>query len=336
MADHFHRSAAGWLPGADDDPTLAPLRVLVAEPDVATADLLTRILRGRGYEVEIANDEATVLDTLDSTWIDVVLLAWALPGATGLQVLRKVRGRFAMPDLPVMLMSSQAEPAQVVCAFDRGANDFLEKPLNPDVTLVRVHNLVALSRARLALRQQAMVDALTGVFNRRFVMQQLQSQVAQAQRYNRPLSFCLCDIDHFKSVNDNFGHRAGDEALKLFASVMRDRVRRADVVGRFGGDELCILFPETSAVDALVAVESIRNTLATTPVRVLGVDTCLITGSFGIAELRGDPREASVLVSHADDALYAAKTAGRNRASVYDAETAPRSSVSVRAVALGA
>ncbi len=301
------------FPTDSEDPAHAPLRILVGDPDVTTTDLLSRILRGRGYEVETVRTEAAVLERVDNATFDVVLLAWSLPGTTGLEVLRQVRARFAMPDLPVVLMSSHAESVQVVRAFDRGANEFLNKPLDPDVTLVRVHNLVALRRARLALHQLAMVDSLTGVFNRRYMMEQLRRQLAQAQRYGRELSFCLCDIDRFKTVNDTHGHGAGDEALKLFANTLRARLRKSDIIGRFGGDELCIIFPETSLEDALVATESVRTSVAVTPVSVGGSDICYITGSFGLASLQEDRIDAATLMSRADEALYRAKASGRNR-----------------------
>jgi diguanylate cyclase (GGDEF)-like protein len=303
------------LPGDDDDPELAPLRVLVGEPDVSTSEWLTRVLRGRGYVVDVVRTEAEILHEVDHASYDVVLVAWSLPGATGLNVLRQVRARYAMPDLPVVLISPIGDAANVVKAFDRGANDFLCKPLDADITRVRVHNLVALRRARLALRQQAMVDALTGVFNRRYMMQQLGAQVASALRYGRRLAFCLCDVDHFKGVNDTHGHRMGDEALRVFASILRGRLRQADIVGRFGGDELCLVFPETGASEAMVAVESARAIVADRTITLSrGSVTCHITASFGVAEIDLECVDANALIARADEALYLAKEAGRNRA----------------------
>jgi diguanylate cyclase (GGDEF)-like protein len=323
-------SAAGGRPETtsffaeeDRDPTLAPLRVLVGSPDPAD-QALAELLRGRGYEVTLVSAPEDVLLELcpDSELpcpdydaaADVVILDWNLSDGGGLSALRAVRSRYAMPDLPVVLMSSSSQSANVVRAFDKGANEFLPKPLDPDVTLARIHNLVALRRARLALRQQAMVDALTNVFNRRFVMEQLDRQVSQALRYGRRLTFCLCDIDRFKLVNDTHGHAAGDAALKQFARILCRRLRRSDVVGRFGGDELCIIFPETPADRAMVAVEAVRNLVASTPVRLAGQETCRITSSFGVAELDHDVTDVATLVSRADEALYLAKARGRNRA----------------------
>lgn len=310
MTISVHRRAA--LPGDDDDPALAPLRVLIGEADVSCSELLTKILRGRGYEVATVCTQEAILEQIDTIDFDVLLLAWSLPGASGLSVLRQVRARFALPDLPVVLMSTSADSANVVQAFDRGANDFIRKPLDPDVTLVRVHNLVALRRARLALRQQAMVDELTGVFNRRYMMEQLRSQLSQAQRYGRKLSFCLCDIDHFKLVNDTHGHRAGDHALEIFARMLRGRLRSADIVGRFGGDEFCVILPETSVSEARIAIEGVRGCIQEAEIPVPDGSTCRITGSFGIAEIGPGTADVNALVSKADEALYRAKAQGRN------------------------
>ncbi len=319
----FAPSGIDAFPLEEDDPALAPLRVLVGDPDAHTTELLSHILGGRGYEVVTAATGAGTLALLDAQDVDVVLLAWAFPDATGLQILRQVRARHAMPDLPVVLMSSRSESQEIVRAFDRGANDVIAKPLDPDVTLVRVHNLVALRRARLELRQLAMVDALTGIFNRRYIMEQVGAQLSQARRHRRRLSFCLCDIDWFKTVNDTYGHHAGDAALVAFARLLRERLRRSDVVGRFGGDELCILFPETGAADALVAVENVRTTLAALALRAQDGTPYGITGSFGIAELGPEISEPSTLLSCADQALYRAKAGGRNRSVIYRPSAAP-------------
>jgi len=310
------------LPGDDDDPTLAALRVLVGDADPQLAAELSTVLRGRGYETVVETTGEGLLQRLDREGFDVVILAWSLPDATGLDVLRKLRARFAMPDLPVMMMSKQDESKNVVQAFDRGANDFLRVPLDRDVTLVRVHNLVALRRARVALRQQAMVDPLTNIFNRRYVMQELESHAAVATRYGRPLSFCLGDIDHFKSVNDSHGHRVGDEALRRFAGALRARLRRSDIVGRFGGDELCVVFPETAAADAAIALEEVRATLAGTEI-VVGESRpgAWLTVSFGVADL-GDGGDVPTVISRADEALYRSKAQGRNRTTVWRPKTA--------------
>ena len=292
--------------------------MLVGEADVAKADVLATILRGRGYEAVVERNQQALLARLDSETFDVVILAWALPGATGLDLLRRVRARHAMPDLPVMMMSCRDESEKVVQAFDRGANDFLRTPLDPAVTLVRVHNLVALRRARVALRQQAMVDPLTNIYNRRYIMQQIASQTAVARRYGRPLAFCLCDIDHFKRVNDDYGHRIGDEALRRVASVLRTRLRRSDVVGRFGGDELCIVFPETSAADAAIAAEAVRVEVAESSLRIPDTDRVVrITASLGIAEIGDGMHDSASLVCRADEALYRSKERGRNTTTVW-------------------
>jgi two-component system cell cycle response regulator len=289
-----------------------------------------QLLHGRGYAVDVARSATEVLACLETTGYDVVLLAWALPDTTGLHMLRQVRATFAMPDLPVVILSCGDQSEDVVRAFDRGANEFLKIPIEPDVFLVRIHNLVALRRARLALRQQAMVDALTSVFNRRYAMEALRSQIAQAQRYGRDLSFCLCDIDNFKAVNDTHGHRIGDTALQLVATSLRQRLRRSDVVGRFGGDELCVILPETSMADAAVALSAVRQAIQTTPIALDETTACFVTASFGVAEIGDETKDISTLVARTDEALYAAKARGRNRICTAVA-LEPLSSVTTRA-----
>ncbi|HJV23249.1 MAG TPA: GGDEF domain-containing protein [Holophagaceae bacterium] len=174
--------------------------------------------------------------------------------------------------------------------------------------------LDALERAfHQTLLEQGTKDALTGLSNRRAIMGELGSRFQVAQRYGRPFSVILCDLDFFKGVNDTHGHPAGDAVLRIFAEVTAQTFREPDMVGRIGGEEFLVLLPETDSDGALVGAERLRRALEATPVDIGGGTLLRVTCSLGVAARREDDTEPGALVGRADAALYKAKAAGRNR-----------------------
>jgi diguanylate cyclase (GGDEF)-like protein len=159
-------------------------------------------------------------------------------------------------------------------------------------------------------------DALTGIFNRRFFAQKLQEEFIRGRRHNRPLSLIMIDIDHFKQVNDSYGHQVGDEVLKAFATRMQDRIRKTDMLARYGGEEFACLLPETSGESALLLAKDLCQIVAEETWSCRDVNLQM-TISIGIAEGRPEMADSEALLKKADDALYEAK-AGRNRAILYD------------------
>jgi diguanylate cyclase (GGDEF)-like protein/PAS domain S-box-containing protein len=166
-------------------------------------------------------------------------------------------------------------------------------------------------RAEEILAHQAAYDALTGLVNRRYLLDRLESELAVAQRYERPLSLCLCDVDKFKKVNDTYGHASGDEILCAFGELLRDGSRRSDICGRLGGDEFCMLFPQTTAAEAHLCVERIRERLQVMAFGMKRGQPYAVTATFGIAQLRPGMTSAALLEA-ADKTLYLAKQRGRN------------------------
>ncbi len=167
-------------------------------------------------------------------------------------------------------------------------------------------------RTEEILAHQAAYDALTGLMNRRYLLDRLESEIAVARRYERPFSLCLCDVDKFKNVNDTYGHAAGDEILCAFGELLREGSRRGDVCGRLGGDEFCMLFPQTTADEAHSCVDRIRERLEVMAFGMKSGQPYSVTATFGIAQFRHGMTGAELLEA-ADKALYAAKQRGRNR-----------------------
>ena len=181
-------------------------------------------------------------------------------------------------------------------------------------------------QATVALNKMATTDALTGLANRRCFYQRTTDEVARARRYKRPLTLIMLDIDHFKLVNDCYGHAAGDEVLKIIATLCARSVRKQDLVGRVGGEEFCVLLPETIEAAGVVVAEELRTSLSSAPLSIAG-HAVSVTASFGVAELTESDEAPETAIMRADEALYAAKTAGRNRTQAYSAMTKARSVV---------
>jgi diguanylate cyclase (GGDEF)-like protein len=215
--------------------------------------------------------------------------------------------------------------------MEAGADDYITKPLRVPELRARLRagrRIIDLQEelmlAREALRQQATHDGLTGLLNRSAILEVLHNELARAQRESQPLSVLMVDLDHFKQVNDEFGHLAGDAVLRESSSRMRTVVRRYDSVGRYGGEEFLVVLPGCDSVAAAAQAERLRLSLAAAPF-VFGSGTCALTGSVGYVCSTDVPAgDAGSLIHLADDALYAAKNLGRNRSASAQTEVIVR------------
>ena len=175
------------------------------------------------------------------------------------------------------------------------------------------HEITERKQAEERLRQQAIRDELTGLFNRRYLMEQGSLFIHSAKRYKHSLSLCLCDLDKFKSINDTYGHGVGDEVLATFSNFVQSEVRDADVAGRLGGDEFCLLFSWTAAGHAAISIERIRYRLENHVFQTKNGKRFSVTATFGIADLSPEDADMQDLMNAADQALYRAKELGRNQ-----------------------
>jgi diguanylate cyclase (GGDEF)-like protein len=178
------------------------------------------------------------------------------------------------------------------------------------VTALRAHGRAVAATAEL--QRMATTDALTGLWNRRHLLERLEAEAARSRRSGRPLCLAVLDVDHFKRVNDQHGHPAGDEVLRVLAAAIKDAVRTSDVVGRMGGEEFAVLMPETDRAQARIVCERLRKTVGCSPVRLPSGESLDVTLSTGVALMAGE-EGSDRLISRADAALYAAKADGRNR-----------------------
>ncbi|MFA5370374.1 MAG: diguanylate cyclase [Sideroxydans sp.] len=319
-----------YAPGVHD----YKMRVLVVEDDSAIRNLLEQWLSAAGHRVSVAEDGMAALKMAELHLPQVVLTDWHMPRMDGIALSRELRRLPRHRDTYLIAVTTETTPDKLVEAFDAGVDDYLLKPLVPKLFFARLcaaqrvvqlqeelaferEQLVRfsneLSAANERLQQQALTDALTDLPNRRFAMERLAQEWALARRGDRALSCMMLDIDHFKSINDRFGHQLGDVALQQVADILRKTARVQDVVCRYGGEEFLVICPDSGMEAAYQAAERMRIAVESLRVPVAGGHYLPLTISIGVAQKERAMNEINELVNRADGSLYAAKTQGRNR-----------------------
>lgn len=282
---------------------MEPNRVLVVDDEEAICDLLASMLRHYGYEVETETDPRKVMTLLDEGDFDILLLDLVMPGMDGLELIEKIRRHTST--LPILVVTGYGGADTTVEAMRRGATDFVTKPVDASFLELRMRRAFDVEHAR----RLANTDGLTGLYNHRHLQERLQQEIDRAQRYGRPISVVMADLDRFKRYNDAYGHPRGDEVLIVVAQTLRQVSRAADIVARYGGEEFTLILPETPAAEAGVLAERARQRIEEMSI---GDGEARVTLSLGVAAFSPGMTKES-LIEAADAALYAAKHRGRNR-----------------------
>ena len=302
-------------------------RILIVDDHQDNVELLQARLEARGYEIDTAADGEQALQRVAAHPPDLILLDVMMPVIDGIEVARRVKGDSSLPFIPIIMQTALDATESKVEGLDAGADDYITKPINFAELEARVNSLLRIKRLQedlaqrerqLAdmndrLRHMSQTDALTELDNRRYFEERLSEMFSHATRFEEPLSCVMCDLDHFKAVNDTHGHQAGDEVLRQFARILRREAREIDRIGRYGGEEFVLLLPGTDAAAATVFAERVRAAVDATEFVIPG-STVHRTMSCGVAAWPHEQVKSSdALVKAADDALYVAKEAGRNR-----------------------
>jgi len=298
--------------------------ILVADDDAAIRDLLLMVLAQAGYNTLDADNGQRAVELAVAHRPDVALLDVMMPVMDGFAACRAIKADPRTADIPVLLLTALVHVDFKVQGLDEGAADYITKPFENLELLARLRAVLHEKSRRDALVAEALTDALTGLTNRRSLERQLDQLLAHAVRVEEPLSVLMFDADHFKNVNDTFGHETGDVVLTALAQRAQEAVRAQDVVGRFGGEEFVVILPGADRVAAIIAAERLRAHVADTPI-VTPAGPISVTVSVGGATAYAHMDiERAVLVTTADNALYNAKRAGRNRVMHADGQpTAP-------------
>ena len=253
---------------------------------------------------------------------DIVLCDLVMPGCDGIQFLRLRAARPGLDQIPVLMLTSAGDQDRKVELLELGAADYIVKPFHKGELLarVRIHcRLRVLSDdlkvANEKLYELSCTDGLTGMFNRRHLDKVLEAEVSRHLRYGLPLGVILVDVDHFKKINDQHGHLTGDLVLKNIGNTLKGLVRRADIVARYGGEEICIVLASTGEKGSMILAERLRAAVAALEHAADGGAAITATASFGVVtvEDRNQKLDVATLLHRADQALYSAKKAGRNK-----------------------
>jgi diguanylate cyclase (GGDEF)-like protein len=296
------------------------MRVLVADDEAVSQRMLEASMRKWGYDVVTAKDGLEALQILQQADApNLAVLDWMMPGLDGVQLCREIRRRQAERYTYVVLLTGKNTKIDVVEGLDSGADDYVIKPYDAQELQVRLRTgkrilylQEQLIAARESLREQATHDSLTGLWNRAAVFEILANELARQKRHGGSIAIAMIDLDHFKRINDEYGHQIGDQTLRAAAEAMTRCTRRYDAVGRFGGEEFLIILPGCDKMNALSHAERVRAAVSNLTVKVPG-RFLTVTASVGVATvLAGSDIDSCLLIRAADTALYRAKNNGRN------------------------
>jgi diguanylate cyclase (GGDEF)-like protein len=302
------------------DGARSDFKVLVADDSRIYRKLVANSLSDKSYALLFAESGREALALFSEHQPSIVITDWMMPDLSGIELCEHIRKQSRQPYTYVIILTGNTEKDQLVTGLAAGADDYLTKPFHRGELLARVgvgRRIIELHRQLEAknrlLEELALTDPLTGLPNRRAIDDWATRQLSGAERYGFSFLVVLSDLDHFKAVNDTYGHDAGDSVLKKFSEILKTNSRRSDICGRIGGEEFLLILTHTTQENARVVIERIRRALEATKFDFKG-GSLTVTASFGLAGFEGtQPADFNQLVIQADAALYAAKRTGRNR-----------------------
>jgi len=285
-----------------------PYHVLIVDDDPLVAEHHATILEGAGFTTLVVNDPTAVTLALEDFYPEIILMDLYMPGISGPELAKVIHQQEMYVSVPIIFLSMEDDRDRQLATIRVAGDDFLTKPIQPEHLVSVVSSRAQRYRT---LRYYMERDGLTGALNHTRVLDRLASEVARAQRDGTSLVFAMLDLDHFKQVNDSWGHHAGDNVLQSLARMLKQRLRKSDVIGRYGGEEFALILPNTEVEAAFAVLDDIRRSFA--EVRFRHDESCFqVTFSCGLVALDDFP-DAGRLAMSADEALYEAKQAGRNR-----------------------
>jgi diguanylate cyclase (GGDEF)-like protein len=285
-----------------------PYRILIIDDDIQTAEHCKNILGNAGMEVNILRKLTMVLDELDEFRPELILMSAAMPAFQGHELAKLIRQDSQYLDTPIVLLSNEHDIVKQLDAIQSGVDDFLIKPIQPIHLISSLSNRAERYRT---LRGLIMRDSLTGLYNHSAIKDHLQRELSCAMRSGEPLAVAMIDLDSFKQTNDRHGHAAGDQVIRALSRLMQQRLRRSDLIGRYGGEEFVVILPRTAAAMAAGVIDQVRDIFSKIR-HHSGESEFTSSFSTGIAT-SSEHKDGEALLRAADRALYRAKYNGRNR-----------------------
>lgn len=292
-----------------------PYRILVVDDSKAQAKYIENILNKAGMIPSTITNPMDILLALADFQPEIIIMDMYMPGCTGMELARVIRQQDRFHSIPIIYLSAEDDVNKQLHAMSLGGDDFLTKPIDPKHLIATLQNRGRRARSLLALMIR---DSLTGLYNHTHTLHLLDLEISKSIAKDQPISFAMLDIDYFKKINDNYGHPIGDRVLKSLSLFLKQRLRKTDHIGRYGGEEFAIVLPNTSQRDAKTILNEIRERFSELP-QPAGSGHFNVTFSCGIALAHGE--NAQQLCEKADQALYDAKKNGRNTVRCYHADT---------------
>lgn len=305
--------------------------VLVVEDSRIDAEKVAETLEREHDRVSIAHSTDQALTVSQAAGFDLIIVSLTMLSEDGLRLCSQLRNAEKTRQTPILLMADDADMERVAKGLEIGANDYLVKPIDRNELLARKRTQIRRKRYQDRLRanyeaslSMALTDGLTGLFNRRYLSTHLARTIQRITETQKPVSAIIFDIDHFKKVNDTYGHDVGDVVLKEVAGRVSRNLRNFDTVARYGGEEFVVVMPDASLEGAALVADRLRQHIATEPFHAPGVEEPLtVTVSLGVAMTQDAHTYPDDLLRNADRALYDAKRAGRNRVAAYGSDNLP-------------
>lgn len=312
---------------------LKDAKVLVIDDDPTSSRTVAQFLEQLGMHVDVAHSWGVALKKYQAMEPDLVLMDAVMPDMDGFKLTHHIRARYRDRYVPIVFLTGLDDMDARERGVMAGADDFLSKPVDPMTLRVRVRAMMRIRKLTAALEDKgreledlATRDQLSGVLNRRRFDEELNSEFSRARRYNHALSILICDIDHFKEINDTLGHSAGDEVIAFLGSLLSELKRDSDLAFRYGGEEFALLAPETSARNAAALAERIRSSFKERSAQTSAGSRSISIGVSGIEVLSAKANN-ELLFRTADIALYRAKSSGRDRVCIFGQEAQDRSAM---------
>jgi two-component system chemotaxis response regulator CheY len=303
------------------------MKILIVDDDPVLRQILNTYLSRAGYEVALAEDGRAAWEVWQQERIRLIITDWMMPVLDGPELIRRIRAASGAGYTYIIMLTAKEGKSDVIYGLESGADDYLTKPFNSGELRARINigerilNLEAsLSQALDRMEELATHDPVTGLLNRRALYTHAEAELSRAQRDARALSFVMLDIDHFKTVNDQYGHLVGDKALRFVADTLAHKKRPYDWAGRWGGEEFLLVLPGTALDEATVVAERLRIAIAESEILLAENANLSLKASLGVASSSDNPtgpHTLDSLVNRADEALLRAKREGRNRVCVY-------------------
>jgi two-component system cell cycle response regulator len=297
------------------------VKILLVEDDFMQRQLLLTILTRAGHEVVEADDGEVAWELLQKEHISLILTDWMMPVLSGLELIQRIREVNWTAYTYIILLTSKDTQNSIVTGLNAGADDYVTKPFDRDELLARLGIGKRILDLEARLANLTRHDPLTGLYNRKALYEIAQAELGRAVREGTPTSLVMLDLDHFKAVNDHFGHAIGDQALRHVAKILLQSNRVYDYVGRWGGEEFLVLLPNTNLVEAAVVTERMRLNIEVIPLRLPEGGVIELRASFGISSTDDTSFLLETLLTQADKALSQAKASGRNRVCISNYET---------------